>query len=74
MIRYFLVPLVLVVALFAAVGPSQAVQASSPAVVPEAGVLESRAAHRRAIRRMPLMQRPDRFGHFIGNTMRRRAR
>ena len=27
-----------------------------------------------AIRRMPLMQRPNRPGHFIGNTIRNNAR
>jgi len=31
----------------------------------------SRAAYRRSIRRMPLLERPDRFGHFYGNTVRR---
>ncbi|HUT09093.1 MAG TPA: hypothetical protein VMY42_01230 [Thermoguttaceae bacterium] len=29
------------------------------------------AGHREAIRRMPLRERPDRPGHFYGNTVRR---
>jgi hypothetical protein len=31
----------------------------------------SQAAFREAIRRMPLIERPDRPGHFYGNTVRR---
>ncbi len=74
MIRHCLVPLLLAVVLLAVPGPSQSAKASSPTDVPEAGMYQSRAAHRRAIRRTPLMQRPDRPGHFIGNTARGRAR
>lgn len=31
----------------------------------------SRQAYREAIRSMPLLERPNRFGHFYGNTVRR---
>jgi len=35
----------------------------------------SRGAYRQAIRRMPLLERPNRPGHFYGNAVRRsRAR
>jgi len=34
-------------------------------------VMRSRAAYRQAIRRFPLLARPDRPGHFYGNTVRR---
>ena len=30
------------------------------------------AAHREAIRQMPILNRPSRPGHFYGNTVRRR--
>lgn len=33
--------------------------------------VRSRAAHRQAIRRLPIQMRPDRPGHFYGNTVRR---
>ena len=32
------------------------------------------SAQRSAIRSMPIEKRPDRFGHFYGNAVRRRAR
>lgn len=31
----------------------------------------SRQQYREAIRSMPLLERPNRFGHFYGNTVRR---
>ena len=31
----------------------------------------SRQEYREAIRSMPLLERPNRFGHFYGNTVRR---
>jgi hypothetical protein len=74
MIRRYLVPLFLAVALFAVPSPSRSAEASTPTNVPQAGMYQSRAAHRQAIRRMPLMQRPNRPGHFIGNAMRGRGR
>lgn len=33
--------------------------------------VRSRAADRQAIRRLPIQMRPDRPGHFYGNTVRR---
>jgi len=74
MIRCYLVPLLVTLALFAAPGPSQSARASAPTDVLEAGIHQSAATNRRAIRRMPLMQRPNRPGHFIGNTLRGRGR
>ena len=74
MIQRYLVPLLLAVALFAVPGLPQSAKASSPTYLPEAGMYQSGAAHRRAIRRTPLMQRPNRPGHFIGNTLRGRGR
>ena len=74
MIQHYLVPLFLVVALFAVPGPSQSAKASSPANTLAAGTYQSQTARRRAIRRMPLMQRPNRPGHFIGNAIRGRGR
>ena len=74
MIRRYLVPLFLAVALFAVPGPSQSAKASGPTDVPEAGMYQSGAAYRRTIRLTPLMLRPNRPGHFIGNTLRGRGR
>lgn len=70
MIQRYLVPLMAAVALFAVVGSSQSSKACSPTHIPGAGTYQSEAAYREAIRRMPLMERPDRPGHFIGNTLR----
>ena len=36
--------------------------------------LQANTRSAEAIRRMPLLQRPNRPGHFIGNTIRRNAR
>ena len=36
--------------------------------------MQAQASRDAAIRRMPLMQRPNRPGHFIGNTIRNNAR
>ena len=36
--------------------------------------LQAQASRDAAIRRMPLLQRPNRPGHFIGNTIRNNAR
>jgi hypothetical protein len=33
--------------------------------------LADRATLRQAIRSLPILERPDRFGHFYGNTVRR---
>jgi len=30
------------------------------------------SSNRQAIKQMPILQRPSRFGHFYGNTVRRR--
>ena len=36
--------------------------------------MQSQSRRSAAIRRMPLLQRPNRPGHFIGNTIRNNAR
>ena len=36
--------------------------------------MQAQASRDAAIRRMPLLQRPNRPGHFIGNTIRNNAR
>ena len=74
MTQRYLIPLMLVVALFAFAGSSQSAKASSPTDVPEAGMYQSGAEVRRSIRRTPLMERPNRPGHFVGNTLRGRGR
>lgn len=74
MTQRYLIPLMLSLALFAFAGSSQSAKASSPTDVPEAGMYQSGAAYRQSIRRMPLMQRPNRPGHFIGNALRGRGR
>jgi hypothetical protein len=47
--------------------------AGSPMPTPYAFQTQSqmRAAQREAIRQLPLLQRPNRPGHFYGNTVRR---
>lgn len=37
-----------------------------------AGTVQTGAAYRRCIRHTPILERPHRFGHFYGNTVRRR--
>ena len=39
-----------------------------------AGAVQAGAAYRRRIRHTPRPARPPRFGHFYGNTVRRRHR
>jgi hypothetical protein len=73
MILRYLVPSLLALALFALPGSSQSAKAFSPTDVPETSISQSRAAYRQAIRNTPLMQRPNRPGHFIGNTLRGRG-
>ncbi|HYW79588.1 MAG TPA: hypothetical protein VE890_08425 [Thermoguttaceae bacterium] len=44
----------------------------SPATsVPPLSNMRTQAAHREAIRQMPILERPNRPGHFYGNTVRR---
>lgn len=47
--------------------PAPAVSSAAPAVSPAA----VRTLDRQAIRQMPLLMRPNRPGHFYGNTVRR---
>jgi hypothetical protein len=74
MIRRLLIPCLFLTFLFvageASLAEARTVAAGRPAIVQIGGL----AAQRRAIRQMPLLERPDRFGHFIGNTVRRRYR
>lgn len=48
---------------------------ANPVVVQSQGVVRvpasAKAAERQAIRQMPLLMRPNRPGHFYGNTVRR---
>jgi hypothetical protein len=66
--------LLLAAAMFALPGNCPVAKASAPADLPAASVYQSRATHRQTIRRMPLMHRPNRPGHFLGNTLRGRRR
>lgn len=43
-------------------------QSAAPVVAPVAAVRRSESA----VRQMPIEKRPNRFGHFYGNTVRRR--
>ncbi len=65
-----LLPCLFLAAVFAAPQP---VSAAPPRTVNRtpATPVSMRAARREAIRRMPLLARPDRPGHFYGNTVRR---
>ncbi len=61
----------LLLALFCG-APSPASAATVRTIVrPIAVSIQSRSAQRAAIRRMPLLMRPDRPGHFYGNSVRR---
>lgn len=51
--------------------PNQAVVAPAPASAVVVDSAAARAAERQAIRQMPLLMRPNRPGHFYGNTVRR---
>jgi len=68
MISRLLIAGVLVVGMFAVVEPASAVGRRTTTV------LRARTTRREAIRQMPILQRPDRPGHFYGNAVRRRYR
>ncbi len=44
---------------------------SSALTTPALSNMRTQAAHREAIRQMPILMRPNRPGHFYGNTVRR---
>ena len=69
MIHRILIALTITLAMAAAAETASAQSANRSRTV--ATPARARAAQREAIRQMPLLTRPDRPGHFYGNTVRR---
>ena len=70
--RYTIACLVLV-GVFAVPQPVSAVRSpDAPRETPT--TVSENAARRQSIRQTPILERPDRVGHFYGNTVRRRHR
>ena len=73
MIRRYAIASFVLVAMFATPEPVPAEQ-TTPAFRASTATVSSNAAYRQVIRQTPILQRPDRPGHFYGNTVRRRHR
>ncbi len=71
MLRSLIASAVLALLVLAASQVSASPTATSQEVVTAPMTPMTRAAERQAIRQMPLLMRPNRPGHFYGNTVRR---
>jgi len=60
----------LVLSAFSMVQVAEATPAATPTATPSRPAVRSAPMTPQTIRQMPLLQRPNRPGHFIGNTIR----